>query len=147
MSFSWAFQWYHFHLDPIWPDGTFNGNQTENDRYWQKIFFTFCKIFGSVQFFSHLQLKYAKSAIMTPKKFFLKNINMGIICLFQIRWCRLKLMPLKKAIAKNKAKTTRLVENFGRTKWSEGNWPITFKVEVKTNRCAPKICENESKRS
>ncbi len=23
MSFSWAFQWYHFHLDPIWPDGTF----------------------------------------------------------------------------------------------------------------------------
>ncbi len=24
MSFSWAFQWYHFHLDPIWPDGTFN---------------------------------------------------------------------------------------------------------------------------
>ncbi len=24
MSFSWAFQWYHFHSDPIWPDGTFN---------------------------------------------------------------------------------------------------------------------------
>ncbi len=24
MSFSWAFQRYHFHLDPIWPDGTFN---------------------------------------------------------------------------------------------------------------------------
>jgi hypothetical protein len=23
MSFSWAFQCYHFHLDPIWPDGTF----------------------------------------------------------------------------------------------------------------------------
>jgi hypothetical protein len=23
MSFSWAFQLYHFHLDPIWPDGTF----------------------------------------------------------------------------------------------------------------------------
>ncbi len=23
MSFSWAFQWYHSHLDPIWPDGTF----------------------------------------------------------------------------------------------------------------------------
>ncbi len=25
MSFSRAFQWYHSHLDPIWPDGTFNG--------------------------------------------------------------------------------------------------------------------------
>ncbi len=24
MSFSRAFQWYHSHLDPIWPDGTFN---------------------------------------------------------------------------------------------------------------------------
>ncbi len=23
MSFSRAFQWYHSHLDPIWPDGTF----------------------------------------------------------------------------------------------------------------------------
>jgi hypothetical protein len=32
----------------------------------------------NVQFFSHLHLKYAKSAIMTQKKFFLKNINMGI---------------------------------------------------------------------
>ncbi len=32
----------------------------------------------NVQFFSHLHLKYAKSAIMTQKIFFLKNINMGI---------------------------------------------------------------------
>ncbi len=24
MSFSRAFQWYHSHLDLIWPDGTFN---------------------------------------------------------------------------------------------------------------------------
>ncbi len=31
MSFSWAFQWYHFHLDPIWPDGTFNNAETEID--------------------------------------------------------------------------------------------------------------------
>ncbi len=30
MSFSWAFQWYHFHLDPIWPDGTFL-----NGRAWR----------------------------------------------------------------------------------------------------------------
>ncbi len=27
MSFSRAFQWYHSHLDPIWPDSTFNHAQ------------------------------------------------------------------------------------------------------------------------
>ena len=32
----------------------------------------------NVQIFSYLHLKYAKSAIMTQKIFFLKNINMGI---------------------------------------------------------------------
>jgi hypothetical protein len=35
-------------------------------------------MFENVPFFSHLHLKMAKSAIMTKKKFFLKNINMGI---------------------------------------------------------------------
>ncbi len=35
-------------------------------------------MFENVQFFSHLQFKIAKSAIMTQKFFFLKNINMGI---------------------------------------------------------------------
>ncbi len=35
-------------------------------------------MFENVQFFSHLHLKYAKSAIMFQKKFFLKNIIMGI---------------------------------------------------------------------
>ncbi len=35
-------------------------------------------MFENVQFFSHLHLKYAKSAIMTQKKIFLKNIIMGI---------------------------------------------------------------------
>ncbi len=44
----------------------------------KKITFYFCKMFENVQFFSHLHLKYAKSAIMTQKIFFLKNINMGI---------------------------------------------------------------------
>jgi hypothetical protein len=34
-------------------------------------------MFENVQFFSHLHLKYAKSAIMTQKIFFLKNIKMG----------------------------------------------------------------------
>jgi hypothetical protein len=65
-------------------------------------------MFEYVQFFSHLHLKYAKSAIMTPKKIFLKNINMDIkkrriLCWFQIRWCRLKQMPLKKLEPKNHA--------------------------------------------
>ncbi len=32
----------------------------------------------NVQFFSHLHFEIAKSAIMTKKNFFLKNINMGI---------------------------------------------------------------------
>jgi hypothetical protein len=35
-------------------------------------------MFENVQFFSHLHLKYTKSANMTQKNFFLKNINMGI---------------------------------------------------------------------
>jgi hypothetical protein len=35
-------------------------------------------MFENVQFFSHLYFKIAKSAIMTPKNFFLKNIKMGI---------------------------------------------------------------------
>ena len=38
----------------------------------------YCKMFEIVQFFSHLHFKIAKSANMTQKKFFLKNINMGI---------------------------------------------------------------------
>jgi hypothetical protein len=32
-------------------------------------------MFEIVQFFSHLHFKIAKSAIMTPNKFILKNIN------------------------------------------------------------------------
>ena len=35
-------------------------------------------MFENVQFFSYLHFKIAKSAIMTQKTFFLKNINMGI---------------------------------------------------------------------
>jgi hypothetical protein len=46
---------------------------------------------------------------MTPKNFLLKNINMGIkkrriLSWFQIRWCRLKQMPPKKARAKKLCK-------------------------------------------
>ncbi len=51
--------------------------------------------------FSHLHLKLAKSATMIQKTFFLKNIKVGlkkrrILCWFQIRWCQLKQMPLKR---------------------------------------------------
>ncbi len=62
-------------------------------------------MFENVQFFTHLHLKYAKSAIMTQKYFFWK-ISLWVskkrrsLCWFQIRWCRLKQMPLKKARAK-----------------------------------------------
>jgi hypothetical protein len=34
-----------------------------------KMIDTFCKMFGNVLFFSHLHLKFAKSAIMTQKIF------------------------------------------------------------------------------
>jgi hypothetical protein len=65
-------------------------------------------MFENVQFFSHLHLKYAKSAVMTQKKYFLKNINMGIkkrriLCRFQICSCRVKQMPQKKLEPKNNA--------------------------------------------
>ncbi len=35
-------------------------------------------MFENLQYFSHLHFKIAKSAIMTQKKYFPKNINMGI---------------------------------------------------------------------
>jgi hypothetical protein len=55
-----------------------NGIQTENVRYLQKNnFLLFAKCLKMYSF-SHLNLKYAKSATVTQKYFFLKNINMGI---------------------------------------------------------------------
>ncbi len=74
----------------------------------KKITFYFSQNVRKCTVFSHLHLKYAKSAIMTEKKNFLKNINMGIkkrriLCWFQICWCRLKQMPLKKLEPKNYA--------------------------------------------
>jgi len=88
----------------------FNRNHTENDRYWQKNnFLFFAKCLKMYSFFLHLHFQIAKSAIMTQNIFFLKNINMGvkkrrILCWFQIRWCRLKQMPLNKARAKKLCK-------------------------------------------
>jgi hypothetical protein len=43
----------------------------------KKLIFTFCKMLENVQFFSHLHFKIAKSAIMTPKKFFLEKYQYG----------------------------------------------------------------------
>ena len=65
----------------------------------------YCKMFEIVQFFSHLHFKIAKSAIMTQKNFSWKisiwvSKKRRILCWFQIRWCRLKQMPLKKVKAK-----------------------------------------------
>jgi hypothetical protein len=55
-----------------------NGNHTENYRYWQKNdFLLFAKCLKMYSFFRICILRY-KSAIMTQKFFFLKNINMGI---------------------------------------------------------------------
>ncbi len=78
------------------------GNKWRMIDIGKKLLFTFCKMFESVQFFSHLQFKYAKSAIKTPKNFSWKisiwvSKKRRILCWFQIRWCRLKQMPLKKS--------------------------------------------------
>ncbi len=82
-----------------------NGNQTENDRYWQKITFYFLQNVWKCTAFFAFAFKVCKKCYYDPKKFFLKNINMviktrRILFWFQIRWCRLKQMPLKKARAK-----------------------------------------------
>ncbi len=58
--------------------------------------------------FSHLHFKIAKSAIMTQKIFSWKMSiwvlkTRRILCWFQIRWCRLEQMPLKKLESKNYA--------------------------------------------
>ncbi len=41
MSFSRAFQWYHSHLDPIWPDGTFK-KTFAYDTIAKNSLYTFC---------------------------------------------------------------------------------------------------------
>ncbi len=90
----------------------FNRNHTENDRYWQKIILLLFAKCLKCTVFSHLPFKIAKSAIMTPKIFFLKNIKMGIkkrriLCWIQICWCRLSEMPLTKVISKKPQKNAQ----------------------------------------
>ncbi len=50
-------------------------------------------------------------------------------------------------LLKIEAKTSRLFQNFGGIKWSEGNYPNTFKVEGKMDCCFLKIWENETEQS
>ena len=59
-----------------------------------------CTVFFAIAF------KVCKKVLLWPKKFFSWKISLWvskkrrILCWFQIRWCRLKQMPLKKARAK-----------------------------------------------
>jgi hypothetical protein len=73
-------------------------------------------MFENVQFFSHLHLKYEKSAIMTQKSFFLKNINMGIKKTQNFMLILNSLMPLTKV----KSKKPR--RNAQKRKYSKFAW-------------------------
>ncbi len=75
----------------------------------KKLFnFFFAKCFKMYNFFAFVY-KVSKSAIIyDPTIFCVKNINTGIkkrriVCWFQIRWCLLEQMPLKKLQPKNLA--------------------------------------------
>ncbi len=57
--------------------------------------------------FSHLHLKYAKSAIMTQKKFILKNINMGSQKTQNFMLISNSLVPLTKVKSKNPQKNAQ----------------------------------------
>jgi len=75
-------------------------------------------MFENVQFFSHLHLKYEKSAIMTQKNFFLKNINIGIKKtqnFMLISNSLMPLMPLMQKPRKNaqKRKYSKFASFFG----------------------------------
>jgi hypothetical protein len=51
------------------------GIKRRNDRYWQKITFYFFQNVWKCTVFSHLHLKFVKSAIMTLIKFFVEKKN------------------------------------------------------------------------
>ncbi len=83
-----------------------NGNHTENDRYLQKNnILLFAKCLKMYSFFRICILRLQK-VLLWPKIFFSWKISIWvskkrrILCWFQICWCRLKQMPLKKARAK-----------------------------------------------
>ena len=71
----------------------------------KKITFYFLQNVWKCTVFFAFAFKVCKKCCYDPKNFFLKNSIMGIkktriLCWFQIHWCRLKQMPLKKARAK-----------------------------------------------
>ena len=95
----------------------------------------YCKMFEIVQFFSHLHFKIAKSAIMTQKNFSWKisiwvSKKRRILCWFQIRWCRLKQMPIKKLESKNYAN----FEYFGFCAFFRGFLLLTFVRGISESR-------------
>jgi hypothetical protein len=83
-----------------------NRNHMENDRYWQKNnFLLFAKCLKMYSFFRICILRLQK-VLLWPEKIFSWQISIWvskkrrILCWFQICWCRLSEMPLKKARAK-----------------------------------------------
>ncbi len=86
-----------------------NGHHTENDRYCQKNnFLLFAKCLKMYSFFCICILRLQK-VLLWPKNFFGWKISIWvskkgrILCWFQIHWCRLTQMPLKKLEPKNYA--------------------------------------------
>ncbi len=72
----------------------------------KKITFYFLQNVKKCTGFFAFAFKVCKKCFYDPKIFFLKmsiwvTKKRRILCWFQIRWCRLKQMPLKKARAKN----------------------------------------------
>ncbi len=74
----------------------------------KKITFYFLQNVWKCTVFFAFAFKVCKKCYYDPKKFFLEKYHYGyqkrrILCWFQIRWCRLKQMPLKKLEPKNYA--------------------------------------------
>jgi hypothetical protein len=87
----------------------FNRNKRRLIDNGKKITFYFLQNVCKCTDFFAFAFKVCKKCYYDPKKIFSKNINMGIkkriiLCWFQIRWCRLSEMPLKKLKAKNHEK-------------------------------------------
>ncbi len=73
MSFSRAFQWYHSHLDPIWPDGTFNTHQCPQRGYCAGEV-SLCKVAESYYLTDHFNLKICSpTSVNTKRRFILRG--------------------------------------------------------------------------
>ncbi len=106
----WAISIFPGLTDPSYTVGGFNvsnlmGITWRKIDIGKKITFYFLQNVWKCTVFFAFAFKVWKKCYYDPKKFFLTNIIMGIkkrriLCWFQIRWCRLKQMPLKIARAK-----------------------------------------------